>query len=437
MKRLIPCLLPLFFSATAAFPGDLTQLRPGARANALGSAFSTVGGDATAVFYNPANLTTLSNLETRFETGRRLSPAANEGEVSLAYIRPFPDRAPRVAGAGLYSKRSGGAAAMDSAIFAIGDRTVIKYFQQPVFYGGGLKLVNLRSRTGNNFGFGLDAGIQLGANSGLKTAVVLSDVLMGLGGFPAALTIGNSYPFGNALLLADFRVRKSCSELFFGAEYSLFNGLAQARAGKGLALDRGDYLALGFGLNVSPWIIDIAWSLPWKGYNKAAGYYGFTAGYRFGAAPFSERLVGDAARRLETLKTQTTELRQQKANLESSIAAYSVNKSMLETDLTLMRTRAREIEENIKDLQMSALQAQYIKENPKPVKRILPPPPERWPKLHKVAAGETLRSIASKYYGNPNLWERIYETNEKSVFKGLPIEGAVFKIPPPPPEGKP
>ena len=46
----------------------------------MGTAFSTVDGDAYAVFYNPANLTSLGNLEVRFETARRLAPGAPEGE---------------------------------------------------------------------------------------------------------------------------------------------------------------------------------------------------------------------------------------------------------------------------------------------------------------------------------------------------------------------
>jgi nucleoid-associated protein YgaU len=43
-----------------------------------------------------------------------------------------------------------------------------------------------------------------------------------------------------------------------------------------------------------------------------------------------------------------------------------------------------------------------------------------------------LRSIASKFYGNPSLWETIYNANEKNISRGLPITGKTFTIPPPP-----
>lgn len=435
MKRL-PLLLALlaFYPAGTAFSSDITWLRPGARANAMGSAFSTVDGDPYAVFYNPANLTTLGTVQIGFETGRRLSPAAREGEASIAYVRPQPDNANRTAGFGYYAVRRGGDFSADSAVFSMGDRAVIKYMQQPLFYGAGVRLVNLRTPQKSNFGLGFDAGLLVGSDSGLKTALTITDAVFGLGRSLTTLTLGNSYRLGSTVLLADLRARGAYSELFFGAEHTLFNGLAQARAGKGIALDGGKYLALGLGLNTLPWLIDFTWSLPWKGYNEQAGYYGFTASYRFGSRTYSDMLAGDAARQVEALKTQLSEMRAQRAALESVIGTYKVNKNVMETDLTLMQGRMREMEINIKNLELRTLEAQYTSEHPKPAKRYVPKPPERWPRLHKAAAGETLRSLASKYYGNPNLWERIYEANEKSVFKGLPLEGAVFTIPAPPPD---
>jgi hypothetical protein len=421
----------LLLSASAAAASDFTYMRPCARANALGSAFSTVTEDPCAVFYNPANLTTLQNLEVRLETARRLSPGAGEGEVSLAYIRPVPDTEDKVAGFGYYSVRQRGGNALDSLTFSTGKRTTIKYMQKPLFYGGGVKLLSLRGEK-SRLALGVEGGLQLENNSGLKTALVLSDAVFGAGRSLMTVALGNSFTIKKTTLLADLRARGAYSEIFFGAEHSAFNGLVQARAGKGLALGGGDFLALGLGLNVLPWTIDLTWSLPWGGYHQDYGYYGFTLGYRFGSQTFSEKLVGDAAKEAEELRGQINDLRQQRANLETSIATYRVNKSVLETDLTLMQGRMRELENNIKELEVQALESLYKKENPKPVKVYVPPAPQRWPRLHKVAAGETLRSIASRYYGNPALWERIYQANEKNVSKGLPVEGAVFTIPAPP-----
>jgi hypothetical protein len=424
-------LAALLLSASAAAASDFTFMRPCARANALGTAFSTVQGDACAVFYNPANLTTLSNLEVRLETARRLAPGTPAGEVSMVYIRPVPDTEDKVAGLGYYSVRQKGGGAMDSMVFSTGKRTTIKYFQKPLFYGGGVKLLSLRGDK-SRLALGVEGGLQLENTSGLKTSLVLSDAVFGAGRSMMMITLGNSFRIKNTTLMADLRARGAYSELFFGAERSIFNGLLQARAGKGLALDGGKFLTLGLGVNTLPLTIDFAWSLPWGGYHESYGYYGFNLGYRFGSQTFSEKLVGDAAREADDLRGQIDGLRQQRANIESSISTYRVNKSMLETDLTMMQTRMRELENNIKELEVQSLEALYKKENPKPVKAYVPPPPQRWPRLHKVTDGETLRSISSKYYGTPALWEMIYQANEKYVSKGLPVQGAIFTIPAPP-----
>lgn len=430
-KTLLYALLASSMLTAPAAAVDFTYMKPCARANALGSAFSTVTGDPCAVFYNPANLTTLANLEARLETGRRLFPGAPAGEAALTYIRPVPDQEGKVAGLGYYSVRQNGGLASDSLVFSVGNRTTLKYLQRPLYYGGGFKLMSLRGAK-SHLGLGVEGGVQLENASGLRTALVFSDLLLGMGRSLLTVTVGNSYRFKNTALSADLRVRGGYSEVFFGAEHSVLNELLQVRAGKGLALGGGDFLALGLGVNALPWTIDVAWSLPWGGYNENFGYYGFTVGYRFGSQTFSEKFVGDAAREADSLKNEIDDLRTQRANLETAIATGRVNKSVVETDLTMMQSRMRELETNIRELQVQALEALYKKENPKPPKRYVAPPPERWPKLHKAAAGETLRSIASKYYGNPNLWERIYQANERHVSKGLPVEGAVFTIPAPP-----
>ena len=42
-----------------------------------------------------------------------------------------------------------------------------------------------------------------------------------------------------------------------------------------------------------------------------------------------------------------------------------------------------------------------------------------------------LRKLAEKYYGDPSMWERIYEANPDKIERGLPIEGTTLTIPKP------
>ena len=65
---------------------------------------------------------------------------------------------------------------------------------------------------------------------------------------------------------------------------------------------------------------------------------------------------------------------------------------------------------------------------PKPVPKAVP----TWPKKHRVSAGDTLRALATQYYGDPNLWQHLYQANPDKVERGLPQVGAELLIPAPP-----
>ena len=438
MKKFAPLiyglLLTTFFTAGAAAI-DLTYLRPGARANALGTAYSSVADDPYTVFYNPAGLMNLSHTENRFGLARRFSPLGPVGEASIAYIRPVPDTG-RVVGLGYHALRRKDVGSMDSLTAGMGDSFTLKYLQRAVLYGGNLKLISLRDHEKSHFGLGADAGLLFSSNMGLNTALVLSDFTLGLGRSLTTFTIGNSYRWRDILLAMDLNIRGSYAEVFYGLERGMFNNLLQFRAGKGVALDGPAYLALGLGVNTTPWIIDLALSIPWNGFGQAAGLYEVNVGYRFGAPTFAERFVGDAGARAAALRTQVDDLRAQRAGLENSVATYRSNKGVLEADLNVMQSRMRDMEPRLKELEVQIIEAEHRLEEPKPIKRAPTPPPEKWPRLHKVMAGDTLRSIASKYYGNPSLWERIYEANQKYISRGLPVEGAILEIPYPPAESR-
>jgi len=323
---------------------------------------------------------------------------------------------------------------MDSLTAGFGGSFILKYLQRPVLYGANLKVTSLRYLEKNHLGLGVESGLIFSSNIGLNTALVLSDLTIGLGQSLTAVTLGNSYRWRDILFAMDLKMRGSYAEIFYGLEHGMFNDLLQFRAGKGVAIDKGSaYLVLGLGVNTTPWIMDFSFSAPWKGFNQRSGLYEVNMGYRFDAPTFAERFVGDAGARAAVLKTQVEDLRSQKASLENTVATYRANKGVLESDLNIMQSRMRDMEPRLKDLEIQIIEAEHRLEEPKPVKRAPPPQkPEKWPKLHKVMPGETLRSIASQYYGNPNLWEKIYEANQKYISRGLPVEGAIFEIPYPP-----
>ena len=216
MKKFPPLLYSLFlltFFTAGAAAIDLTYLRPGARANALGTAYSSVADDPYTVFYNPAGLTNLTNTENRFGLARRFSPLGPVGEASIAYIRPVPDTG-RVVGLGYHALRRKDVGSMDSLTAGMGDTFTLKYLQRAVLYGGNLKLISLRDPEKSHFGLGADAGLLFSSNMGLNTALVLSDFTLGLGRSLTTFTIGNSYRWRDILLAMDLNIRGSYPEEF-------------------------------------------------------------------------------------------------------------------------------------------------------------------------------------------------------------------------------
>ena len=428
------CLLSPIHSplSTTLYAADYTYIQPGIRANSIGGAFSAIADDPYAIFYNPAGISTLTEMQISGEISRRFETVSPIGEIAAVYVRPQPNRKDDVAVLAFHSLKHGQNEKKDTLVAGYSTIQTIKHFQKPVRLGGNLKIMRLAFKGGNNLGIGFDAGALLESEMGLNTALTLHDLNIGTGKSIATLTLGNSYRHNNTLFAIDFKIRSGHSEFFAGIEHTVMDGILQLRAGKGLALRGVDYLAYGIGINILPFTIDIISSIPWKGMHEKGGQCAIGLTYKFGGENFSEKLVGNASNKLKTLKSQIENLRNKKTDFQTTIASYQVNKSILQSDIVMMESEKRDLEKRLRDLEMDIDGAKYIKEEPKPKKKRIIKRVEKWPKRYKIKHGDTLRSIASKFYGNPSLWETIYRANEKNISRGLPKIGKTFTIPPPP-----
>ena len=424
--------LSLGLLSISSFAADFRDVYPGARANAMGSAFTGVADDPYTIFYNPAGLATLKSVEVAGGIGRRFSERPACGEISFVYARPVPNRKSGVAGFGFYTFRQSGTASKDVFAFSWGDNVMLKRFQKPLSWGGNFKMISLRRPGKNRFALGVDAGVLLKSVKGLKTGLSLMNLNTGVGISLTTLNFGTSYKWKKTLFSMDFRQREGFSGIFPGVEHTILNGLLKVRAGKGLSFDKTSQLVLGLGADVLPFIVDTVMSLPWEGFHKQSGYYQFSVRYKFGSPHFSEAFVGQAAYRSETLKREISVLETRKRTLESSIATAQVNKGVLEADLRTLQMRLGDMKARLKSLELDILETQRYKEAPKPKKAPVLPVRKKWPKKHTVKAGDTLRSIASRYYGDSTFWETIYEVNHEKVSRGLPKVGSTLTIPSPP-----
>jgi len=419
--------------ALALSASGLRYTLPGSRANSMGTAFTSIASDPYNLYYNPAGLSAIEDREIAGDMGRRFSLEHGAGEISFIFVRPQPERKNEVAAIGFYGIRQGNLAKKDMLNVGYSGVKTIKYFQKPLRWGIAGKIIRCFSKDKNNIGLGASGGVLFESEGGLSTSFVIDNLTIGIRDSMMLLTIGNSLRHKTYTFSLDFKIRKGKSEFFPGIEKSFLNDLIRIRAGKGFPLAQEDYLALGGGVNLLPYIIDFSVSVPWKGLSENAGYFSMGLTYKFGGGDFSDKLVGNASVKFKNLQKSIDDLRTRKAELGTQVATIEVNKNILQSEVTVLRSRQVELENTLKNLEIEIARAQYSKKEPrrKQVKKILKKR-TKWPKKYRVQKGDTLRSISSKFYGSASLWETIYESNEKKIFRGLPVEGSVLIIPPPP-----
>ncbi len=414
------------------FSKDFTYTYPGIRATTMGSAFSSIADDAFSMFYNPAGLTQIKDWEVATTINNKFSNK-NLFELTFGYKRPLPDTKNVVIGFGYDRIIQSQDKSMDNIVFSYSDQIVLKYFQLPVLYGANLRIVGLKENYNNHLGIGFDAGIILSSVENYRTSLVLSRFTTGVGKNLATIIIGNSYRYLDTIFALDLRIRGGYAEFFPGIERKFYDDLLRIRVGKGINLDGKDYLAFGFGLNFNPIIIDIGLSYPWKGYHIKAGNYGFSFTYKFTGPSYKERMFDDASEKVKELNSKAQNLMEEIRNLEIEKTRYETQKGILEGELTILKTQMIELKEKLKEAQNELIDIEFQKKKPqKPVEeKIIIKKEEKWPKLHKVENGETLRSISLKYYGTPENWKLIFDENQDKIKRGIPQEGEILIIPPP------
>ena len=410
---------------------DFKYTYPGMRANSMGTAFSAVADDIYAIFYNPAGLNMIKDWEVGFSLNRKLSDK-NLGEFTFSYIKPIPEYKNGVFGFGYDAIRQSTKGKMDNYLLSYSNEITMKYFQMPILYGGNVRITSIRYPYKSHIGIGFDAGVMLRSIENYRFSLVLSKFMLGLGERITTLTIGTSYNYKQTLFSAELRSSGRYAEILYGIESKFNNDLLRIRAGKGVNLDGKDFLMIGAGMNFDPIIIDVGFSYPYKGLHINAGNYGFSLTYKFTGPTYQERMYSEASQRTKELELKTSALKEELKILEREVKNYQSQKNLLETDLTMLNTKLVEIKQEIKRKEMELIDLEYTKEKPKkvePQKEMIKE--EKWPKLHRVEKGETLRSISLKYYGTPTLWKIIYEENQDKIIKGMPKEGEILRIPPP------
>jgi nucleoid-associated protein YgaU len=448
-RRFFALLAALCLAAGPAGAVAFNDVLPGARAMGMGNAFGAVADDAFGMWYNPAGTANAPYIQGAGTMGRLQSPRGTLTQFSGAYLRPYEPINTATIGASYDLERQQNSGDMDTLLFNYAQEIKIQSvpLSKPLKVGGNFKFVNVdKGRAGGGkFGMGFDAGALARTDMGLSIGVALTDLTSNVGVPRGGLLLATAYTWERRVTIAgDFRVKGGLAEFYPGIEASFLQGLLKARMGKGERLDGVGTVAFGLGVNFSPVVLDVAMSLPTSGINASAGGYQASLHYRFGAPSFAGQFVGSAAAEAERLRRDIDRLEDRKKTLDQETAGAEANKNTAADELRVLQRRAVEAQDEYRALlkkndeldYTAADKAAGLRGAPKPVALPKAPrraPPPAWPKSHKVAAGDTLRSLAGTYYGDRNLWEKIYDANADKVDRGLPIEGAVLTIPPPKP----
>lgn len=436
---------------SSVFASNANDFLPGAKMFGMGYSYTALADDVYAPFYNPAATANTPYMSLGGSVARLDSPRGPLTSFSGAYLRPYEPINTATVGMGYSLGRQVNGLDKDEFLAHYSQEFKMPSYiplTRPLRAGANVTMVNEQGVKGAGFGFlGLDAAMQLRSTYGLTTSLGFKDLFIFNPKIHPTLSLASAYTIGKWLTFAgDMRVRASLTEFYPGMEMKFLQGLISARVGKGFQLDGVRQIAFGVGVNLSPVILDVGATLPTSRLSSG-GAYEFSMTYRFGAPSFAGSFVGEAAQQAETLRSQIEQLKDKQQTEESKAKAAEVKREIAEGELRVVEQRVRETQDLYRAAQKRADEASYDAEAavvkaqavnmtpPQPPmirKRVPKPAPgPLWPRRHEVVPGDTLRTLAQKYYGDPSLWEKIYEANRDKIDRGLPQEGSTFLIPDP------
>ncbi|HRY28426.1 MAG TPA: LysM peptidoglycan-binding domain-containing protein [Elusimicrobiota bacterium] len=452
----------LFLGAVSPLWGRNRPLpTAGARAMALGGAYSAEDQDVNALFYNPAGLTGLTGSQMSLNYGRlNVGTLNTTSEIHGAFGMPasFQGRPIGAAGGFLAQSLAPGAHVFDLYSGFGMDVPTRGRVPWPVRGGGVLKI---RQQNGDEkddavgktkVGFGLDGGALVQFNEDFTLGFVLRDLFpSGVNPPGPQLRLGGKYRYvQKVILLSDLEVRRNVTALHFGAEWLFYRDLLRLRIGNSFRANSANHIALGAGFNFSPAQIDVAYAVPTEDFNEPSDQFRITLIYRFNAPRFSElyfdraldmadevdRRVAQLEEKESQLKTSVQDLEQARRLAEEELARVSVRRAEGQRDveerILQAETRASEAERRAADLEDKV---RVSEEKIRRAERLTAPRPASTekpkPKIrtHVVQPGDSLRSLAAKYYNDPERWKTIFNANPKKVDRGRLLPGAELVIP--------
>lgn len=422
----------------------------GARAVAMGGAFTAVPSGSEAMCSNPAAMIETSSPELTAVYGKLYSGLSDDSKIGQGYFSaaaPVRRYLPGVAGfawndtrlSDAYSETTFAVSYATSVYRGVGAGLTLKYLRRgyvsdsytaldPVFSGGYTK-----------GGFGADLGLFYRPAPGYALGLAVKNINkpdMGLAAadrLPVEVRAGASYAMKASLLDLDAAFAGTDYTVSAGAEYS-FQGRYALRMGLAAGNNSRRSVNMGFGGRFGLAGFDYSFSLPVGGISGTMGSHRLAFSFRFGpeaavptGAESAELLnMQEKARiqeeRLKELQQKLDAAGQRPAPAQAQPAAAQPQGKPEAGILNQIETLKTELEKS--RAEMEELKARSAKPAPRQAK----PAAER--RSYTVKDGDTLESVAVKIYGNPDRWMEIYRANSGSVGRGGELKpGQVLALP--------
>ena len=431
----------------------------------MGDAFTAVSNDIGALFYNPAGLGDIRRIQFTaigdrlFQEGLRpQSGLTAAGTIPLSDYRENWDFG-TVGAAFRRAGRSDDQSITDFGLSWGSDPGPIlspligRPLPEGIRVGSTLRL---RDRSGG-FGVGLDLGalyhfpdgdkpLRKGWTAGASILEMNSANISG----PVTYRLGAAWENPESVLSLDWDVTDGVSRFHPGLEVDFFKHLIATRLGTLAPPGQSRQITMGVGLLLSAVQLDLTYGFPIADPFKENDRVLFGLTYRFGAPMLAQVLENKPNE--ASVQEQVLSLQAEKKALQESIKENRDLFDKIKADMDRTRAKSVAAEEELKMIQdkliqrrkeldkseqqtldleraRSTLEKKIEEKKTQERKSEIRPPFSGPARHHLVRSGDTLRSIAEMYYGDPDQWKVIYDANEGKFVRGAPKIGAELIIP--------
>ncbi|MFH2070617.1 MAG: LysM peptidoglycan-binding domain-containing protein [Elusimicrobiota bacterium] len=470
MKRItLLVFIAVVFPAQYVF-ADFEFLGAGARPAGLGNCYTAIADDVYGIYYNPGAVAFIRNPQVGTEYSRLWLGLTDESDLSrgyMGYIHPLKDGRTSLGFswqsfslAGYYTENTYTAAVSRAVSETIGLGLAIKQLNQNYVMDGYTQTdpVFDYGRRNTKSVIGLDPGVlwniypdyfigaslvnfnqpDIGLNEKELLPMTINVAFAYRHNYNVSLAYRQTYEYRNTFnftlgataVESDIKINTGMEKWFSKKTWAL-------RTGMGFGSGQSFSYNIGASLKYKSARLDYAFGFPFGGVVNTMGTHRAAIVYEFtldgGTQEFSSVDFEKEKRRLtDAYETQIRQLKNKILELE--IIADEAKKTQ-PSDVYQLNVRIRELETQLKESQQRLKETQRGGVSPpgiapqpavEPVKRV-PEKPKRT--TYTVKPGDTLPSIADKFWGDTSQWRKIYEANKDKIKRGQIEPGQVLVIP--------